>query len=70
MGMMGKRIGAEAGPPGVSDMGDEPDGDEAADNASAEESAAAEFQHAVKSGSAADVVEAFRKLKDICESEY
>jgi hypothetical protein len=39
---------------------------ESSDDEAAEQSAAEEFQSAVKDGSPTDVVEAFKKLMDIC----
>lgn len=69
----GVEVADMVGPPGKKDKeyGKGKPDDEAAegeteDGQDPEESAAEEFQSAIKDGSPADVVEAFKKLMDIC----
>jgi len=48
----------------------EPDADDAVEPNDLELAAAEEFQKATKSGTAADIVRAFRGLKSACEADY
>jgi hypothetical protein len=74
-GALGFRPGADedtaAGPgklpvPGLDDEG----GADTAEPNDLELAAAEEFQKATKSGTAADIVRAFRGLKSACEADY
>jgi hypothetical protein len=66
-GKLGKGGLAAADDPGADDTGGASDQDE---DAAAELSAADELQKAFKSGSASDVLEAFKNLSDICSKGY